>query len=732
MEELTVKQVAALKGCSEQHIRSQISTGRLVFREAEDKSNNFKQYLIPVNSLDPRLQQKYYSQIAGEIAPMAPVMKAAKTIEQYSQTEREEISFWSKLLLEWQGYRCDPAHRCKTEVDAQFVAMMKLKQPDLALSEKTLYRKWKAYKEGDLDGLIDKRGQWRTGQYEMPELLWSAFLWYYLDQRKFPIAKCVEYVEAWARELHPELVPDIPSYHSFYRRVQSIEQPVQVLGRDGEKAYADRCAPYIARLYDDLESNDYWVADNHTFDFIAQTDEENRQHRLYLTAFLDARSGIFTGYHVTDTPCSDATLLALRKGILKYGIPRNIYVDNGREFLCHDVGGLGHRRRKNAEAEQLPPPIFQRLGIEMTNALVCNAKAKIIERTFGDLKNGLSRLVETYTGGNVLEKPGNLKDKIRSGRIPMDSRIRELVDDMIEGYFNLQEYNGKVVADGGKRRIDVFNERLVTRRVATADDLALMMMRTTRPQEVGRRGVHITIAGERLDFFNEQILWKQGEKVYVRYDPEDLREVKQSIQSVGKHALLKAKYSQEQKAITTIALVAESAKNLALSANQSTQLLNDAIGGNIWIRKTDDPNEILIMDSADPEAVVKLWRWNLNGLGYSNDCVGVDNPARTYKIAMTMDGAINADFITTGTLLADRIVGGTLRLTGTSGTFLIVGTVDRQRFFIGSDEYDDPFLTVYDSDNNPVQTLNKRGLKMGQALIAPYRTPTSYGIGRFA
>ncbi|MGN1467514.1 MAG: phage minor capsid protein [Ruminococcus sp.] len=54
-------------------------------------------------------------------------------------------------------------------------------------------------------------------------------------------------------------------------------------------------------------------------------------------SIFNARSGIFIGCYVTDAPSSQATLIALRKEIMKYGIPQNIYVDNGGEFLTFDV-----------------------------------------------------------------------------------------------------------------------------------------------------------------------------------------------------------------------------------------------------------------------------------------------------------------------------------------------------------------------------------------------------------
>lgn len=59
------------------------------------------------------------------------------------------------------------------------------------------------------------------------------------------------------------------------------------------KAYNDRCAPYIRRIYEDIASNEWWIADNHTFDVIV-VDKNGKQHRPYLTAFMDARSGILT------------------------------------------------------------------------------------------------------------------------------------------------------------------------------------------------------------------------------------------------------------------------------------------------------------------------------------------------------------------------------------------------------------------------------------------------------
>ncbi len=69
---------------------------------------------------------------------------------------------------------------------------------------------------------------------------------------------------------------------------------------------------------------------------------------------------------------------------------------------------------------------------------------------------------------------------------------------------------------------------------------------------------------------------------------------------------------------------------------QITELLTTALGGYV-LKRT---GELLIMDTEDPATATKVWRWNLNGLGYSS--AGINGP---YEIAITMDGKIMAKFI---------------------------------------------------------------------------------------
>ena len=526
---LTVKQVAEVKGCRVQYIQRMAKEGKLPSVKTVNNRNQ-KVYQIPLESLPDELQQRWYQMQVEQMREENGIEEENRGgTDQFSAEERLEIDFWLELVRKWQEYRNLAPKRSKGETDQKFLIWCSLEYPDRTISMDILYRKWKAVRENNMAGLTDKRGKWRKGTSDIHETVWQAFLYYYLDEGQHTIQKCLEYTKMWIREKQPELYTDIPSYSSFYRRLnRDIPEGVKVLGREGHKAYNDRCAPYIRRIYEDIASNEWWIADNHTFDVIV-VDKNGKQHRPYLTAFMDARSGILTGYYITYNPSSEATLIALRTGILEYGIPDNIYVDNGREFLTFDIGGLGHRRKKpkNGEERFEPPGVFKRLGINMTNAIVRNAKAKIIERRFRDVKDSLSRLFDTYTGGSVVEKPERLKGVLKKDEIYSDDEFQEYVEAVIDYYFNLQPYHGAVPADHGKLKMDVFNEHLIKKRTATAEALNLMLMRSSRAQTVGRRGVHLDIAGGRIDYWNDDFVHLMlGKKVYFRYDPDNLSEVR--------------------------------------------------------------------------------------------------------------------------------------------------------------------------------------------------------------
>ncbi len=534
LDYLSVKEAAVLKGCSERYIKQICKNGKLSC-DIEINNKNRPKYMIPISALPDDLQLKFYNSKKQE-AGIEPVLKAVKqhkntvkkAFEDFTAEQREQITMWTSILDEWLSYRSK--FEKKTEVDPLFVAKYKLENQEANISVDILYRKYKAYKDNDIEGLVDKRGGSNKGKSSIPAPVWDYFQYLYLSENKPTVSRCYDLTQEWTKEFFPESVASLPHERSFRRHIQSeIPQAIQIYMRDGDKAMKDKCLPYISRMYDELHANDVWIADNHTFDIQSYDEDNGIIHRLYLTAFLDAKSGVLVGWNVTDTPNSQSTILALRHGIKRFGVPKICYFDNGREFLVHDIGGKGHRTCKSDQGKIQPPTILQRLGIEMKNAIVRNAKAKPIERTFSTLTMQFARMFEGYCGGTIMQRPESLKRRIKEGKLPCDFEIREFINDWIDGDFNIQQYGGSESQYKEMSRIDVWNKDIknVGVRMAAESELNLMLMRSTRTQKIKRNGVFIDIAGEKLWFMDTESTYKHlGEEVYVRYDPADLRSVR--------------------------------------------------------------------------------------------------------------------------------------------------------------------------------------------------------------
>lgn len=98
--------------------------------------------------------------------------------------------------------------------------------------------------------------------------------------------------------------------------------------------------------------------------------------------------------------------------------------------------------------------------------------------------------------------------------------------------------------------------------------------------------------------------------------------------------------------------------DLQKAIEHATSLIAGSTGGHVVIVRDDagQPIEICVLsDTDDLNTATSLWRWNEAGLGHSSN--GYNG---SYSLALTKDGAIVADRITTGTLSAARIKAGIL------------------------------------------------------------------------
>ena len=94
------------------------------------------------------------------------------------------------------------------------------------------------------------------------------------------------------------------------------------------------------------------------------------------------------------------------------------------------------------------------------------------------------------------------------------------------------------------------------------------------------------------------------------------------------------------------------------AVKNATSLITGQTGGYVVINTNSvsgQPYELLILDAPTIESAVNVWRWNVGGLGFSKN--GYNGP---YETAITSDGQIVADFITSGSLTANIIIAGVI------------------------------------------------------------------------
>mgnify|MGYP005763788783 FL=1 len=195
-------------------------------------------------------------------------------------------------------------------------------------------------------------------------------------------------------------------------------------------------------------------------------------------------------------------------------------------------------------------------------------------------------------------------------------------------------------------------------------------------------------------------LWKQKEysSIHERLSLCDTVTIRHSILGITtKMKVIKTVYSTLDEKYKSVTL-GEAKSNLAVRFNsieeeikntqgkvdkfpsilssailKATQQITGNSGGCVVTRTKEDgtPYELLILDNEDITKAVNVWRWNIGGLGFSSN--GYNGP---YETAITQDGTIVANFITSGTLAANIIKAGVLSsLDGSSYWNLETGEV---------------------------------------------------------
>ena len=446
------------------------------------------------------------------------------------------------LIRKWQEFRRKAVN--KLQADYDFVKLHNSSNSYLfnvlgKISRGSLHR-WKASLDGteDYTRLIPNYKYVSVNEYRtcLTDEEIKIFMGLLLHPNRICIGKAIALTKYKLKEQGQSFIPADITFRRYAKWFKDNNYDKWVLARDGEKALSDKVEPYIKRDASLLDVGDILVADGHKLAFQVINPFTGKPCRATLVGFLDWKSTALVGYEIMLEENTQCIASALRNAIINLDmIPKIVYQDNGRAFRAKyftDEKGFGELGFYG---------LYAKLGIETVFARPYNARSKVIERFFKEFQEGFEKLMPSYVGSSIINKPAYLKRNekfhsnlhnallvggVKRARSEADSSplppiryiptIEETIKmiDMWLKFKNSQPCTNapnmtiaEVLENRKKQNIDK----------SVLDDLML----ATEVKTIQRNGVRFL----NCDYFDERLYGLRG-KVLVKYNLFDLTNVK--------------------------------------------------------------------------------------------------------------------------------------------------------------------------------------------------------------
>lgn len=202
-------------------------------------------------------------------------------------------------------------------------------------------------------------------------------------------------------------ITDIPNYdQARYYYDHHVDQKAVMVARQGADWFRNHVAGYIER--EAPGRDEAWVGDHHVLDMAVRVWDPAKcawkSERPWLTAWLDWGTLTFVGWQLRCLdPNRDCIERSLRGAIRRNNnhAPVILYIDNGKDYKAK-----GFTRPAGKADEDRESSIAAALGCKVKFAIPYNARAKIIERMFGEVCSKFSKLYAGYRGSNPSKRPG--------------------------------------------------------------------------------------------------------------------------------------------------------------------------------------------------------------------------------------------------------------------------------------------------------------------------------------
>lgn len=424
------------------------------------------------------------------------------------------------LLNQWKEFRRKSDN--KLQADYDFVNLHNTSNSHLfeilgKISRGTLHR-WKNTLNGteDYTKLIPQYRYAKVDEYRtcLTDEEIKMFMGLLLHPNRLCIGKAIALTKYKLKEQGQSYIPADITFRKYANWFKKNNYDKWVLARDGEKALSDKVEPYIKRDANLLEVGDILVADGHILNFNVINPFTGKPTRATLVGFLDWKSTALIGYEIMLEENTQCIASALRNAIINLDmIPKIVYQDNGRAFRAKyftDDRGFSELGFNG---------LYSKLGIETVFARPYNARAKVIERFFKEFQEGFEKLLPSYVGSAIQNKPAylmrneKLHTQLHNDFVPT---LEETIK-MIDMWLNFK--NSQPCPNAPDKTIA---EVLESRKQQNIDiNLLDDLMLATEVKTIQRNGIRFL----NCDYFDER-LYGFKSKVLIKYNLFDLTSIK--------------------------------------------------------------------------------------------------------------------------------------------------------------------------------------------------------------
>jgi len=499
---LTIEEVISLTGEIKETVRRKCKNKKYTSKYVQN--GKYKIYSVLLSSLPEDAQNKYLQvekqdekiqieKIENNLncyanAPLWAQKQADKYLEIIKATENMTYSQINSFLEIW---------------NKNF--------PEKTCSYTALYRAKKAFEEYGVEALLSKKNNCKKLKLN-PEYF-EYYKSLYLREGAPSANYCWMATLGFAKQTDNINITGFPTCRSFDRELKrTVPEQAIYLARFGQAAWNKKYAKYISRDYSNIVAGAFWVSDHAQID-VAVSFNGNVCFP-WVTVFRDIKSSKWLGWFLhADSPNSDHIFQAFYYGVQKYGLPSDVYLDNGKDYRCKDFAG-GRNSTKVLHSSKKENSLLSNINVNVHFALPYNAQTKPVERDFMKIKTFLSKGFVGYRGGKITERPEKLKDEIKADKIMDFQEFKLLFDDFIENVLNKMPSKGKVLQ--GRCPDEVWEEEFKTKKVISRDALKLFCMRTSNNVSIGRNGIRDSQFD--ITYWAEWMITEKGRKVFIRRD----------------------------------------------------------------------------------------------------------------------------------------------------------------------------------------------------------------------